>query len=98
MLGKSPVHIVKLNHSALNVQALLLSHCNYLNQSGINHRKPSDLMDDIPVKVCLQGDRKSTRLNSSHVSISYAVFCLKKKINTKTNTAYTTSNAMHPCR
>src|SRR5438067_8231692 len=28
------------------------------------------------------GDRKSTRLNSSHVSISYAVFCLKKKIYT----------------
>src|SRR5690606_41429774 len=27
----------------------------------------------------LQGDRKSTRLNSSHVKISYAVFCLKKK-------------------
>src|SRR5438067_7306893 len=26
-------------------------------------------------------DRKSTRLNSSHVSISYAVFCLKKKKN-----------------
>src|SRR5690348_17821090 len=26
-------------------------------------------------------DRKSTRLNSSHPSISYAVFCLKKKIN-----------------
>src|SRR5438067_6656997 len=26
-----------------------------------------------------QRDRKSTRLNSSHVSISYAVFCLKKK-------------------
>src|SRR6267142_5961740 len=26
-----------------------------------------------------QGDRKSTRLNSSHMSISYAVFCLKKK-------------------
>src|SRR5690606_24669095 len=28
------------------------------------------------------GDRKSTRLNSSHVKISYAVFCLKKKKNT----------------
>src|SRR5690606_40172860 len=27
------------------------------------------------------GDRKSTRLNSSHVKISYAVFCLKKKNN-----------------
>src|SRR5438477_4830399 len=26
-----------------------------------------------------EGDRKSTRLNSSHMSISYAVFCLKKK-------------------
>src|SRR5437868_11487590 len=29
-------------------------------------------------------DRKSTRLNSSHVSISYAVFCLKKKTRTMT--------------
>src|SRR5207249_9064325 len=29
-------------------------------------------------------DRKSTRLNSSHVSISYAVFCLKKKIECAT--------------
>src|SRR5699024_12873900 len=28
-------------------------------------------------------DRKSTRLNSSHVSISYAVFCLKKKTNAR---------------
>src|SRR5690242_20913359 len=30
------------------------------------------------------GDRKSTRLNSSHMSISYAVFCLKKKKTIKT--------------
>src|SRR3712207_7495072 len=29
------------------------------------------------------GDRKSTRLNSSHANISYAVFCLKKKKKTK---------------
>src|SRR5689334_24567247 len=29
--------------------------------------------------VCVFKDRKSTRLNSSHSSISYAVFCLKKK-------------------
>src|SRR3712207_7239165 len=33
-------------------------------------------------------DRKSTRLNSSHANISYAVFCLKKKKKTKTNNAY----------
>src|SRR5699024_11224357 len=32
-------------------------------------------------------DRKSTRLNSSHVSISYAVFCLKKKLKTNKNTS-----------
>src|SRR5256885_10941152 len=30
-------------------------------------------------------DRKSTRLNSSHLVISYAVFCLKKKMNTRSN-------------
>src|SRR5690625_430769 len=37
-----------------------------------------------PVKVmavCDRKERKSTRLNSSHVAISYAVFCLKKKKN-----------------
>src|SRR5438128_8706578 len=34
----------------------------------------------------LAEDRKSTRLNSSHGSISYAVFCLKKKKNHDTNT------------
>src|SRR5437773_5913033 len=28
---------------------------------------------------CVARDRKSTRLNSSHITISYAVFCLKKK-------------------
>src|SRR5439155_27272629 len=39
---------------------------------------------DASVEICCllrgaAGDRKSTRLNSSHVAISYAVFCLKKK-------------------
>src|SRR5699024_11894074 len=37
----------------------------------------------------LGGDRKSTRLNSSHVSISYAVFCLKKKKTTSTASVIT---------
>src|SRR5438445_12936132 len=32
-----------------------------------------------PVVAPRRGDRKSTRLNSSHANISYAVFCLKKK-------------------
>src|SRR6266508_5867764 len=34
-----------------------------------------------PCQVDCPEDRKSTRLNSSHVAISYAVFCLKKKKN-----------------
>src|SRR5205814_7531378 len=34
-------------------------------------------------------DRKSTRLNSSHLGISYAVFCLKKKKKKKKSTEYT---------
>src|SRR5690349_23281286 len=34
-------------------------------------------------------DRKSTRLNSSHVEISYAVFCLKKKKKKKSNRRHT---------
>src|SRR3712207_7906692 len=33
-------------------------------------------------------DRKSTRLNSSHANISYAVFCLKKKKNSKNRTRH----------
>src|SRR2546430_11277683 len=36
-------------------------------------------------------DRKSTRLNSSHSQISYAVFCLKKKNNVPLPTKYTTN-------
>src|SRR5438105_11692645 len=35
----------------------------------------------------ITGDRKSTRLNSSHEWISYAVFCLKKKKNTIQNSS-----------
>src|SRR5438128_8584632 len=37
------------------------------------------------VKAMNTGDRKSTRLNSSHGSISYAVFCLKKKKKRKSS-------------
>src|SRR5207253_3965087 len=40
------------------------------------------------------GDRKSTRLNSSHVAISYAVFCLKKKKRTKILVVFVPANAL----
>src|SRR5438874_7165700 len=44
---------------------------------------PRDLRGARPRRPPARIDRKSTRLNSSHVEISYAVFCLKKKKNTK---------------
>src|SRR5256885_3022801 len=39
--------------------------------------RPPDIQSPLPAAPCQ--DRKSTRLNSSHLVISYAVFCLKKK-------------------
>src|SRR5205814_5712350 len=51
---------------------------------------------------CPARDRKSTRLNSSHLGISYAVFCLKKKkrkknrTNKKKKEQYTRHNEMTP--
>src|SRR3712207_6857837 len=47
--------------------------------SGRLHRAGGDLAGQGPVAGGQRQDRKSTRLNSSHANISYAVFCLKKK-------------------
>src|SRR3712207_7560636 len=41
---------------------------------------------------CFREDRKSTRLNSSHANISYAVFCLKKKKSTHLNHSHTSTS------
>src|SRR5690606_40914032 len=43
-------------------------------------QRAGGLVDHDEDGALLDEDRKSTRLNSSHVKISYAVFCLKKKI------------------
>src|SRR5690349_24140727 len=45
-----------------------------------------DVVFDVEVTSNRPEDRKSTRLNSSHVEISYAVFCLKKKIESHRTT------------
>src|SRR5690606_10208067 len=50
---------------------------------------PDQGLDLLELDPDLEEDRKSTRLNSSHVKISYAVFCLKKK-NSKSDTITTT--------
>src|SRR2546426_6268003 len=49
-----------------------------------------------PAFQCPELDRKSTRLNSSHLVISYAVFCLKKKNPLQSDTARSTSGTSSP--
>src|SRR5690606_42070961 len=46
--------------------------------TGFNDTPLNTLSDSLNLSFVIR-DRKSTRLNSSHVKISYAVFCLKKK-------------------
>src|SRR3712207_8787648 len=53
-----------------------------------------------PMKKLMRGselDRKSTRLNSSHANISYAVFCLKKKTTHRKFTTTRTRNHLVKC-
>src|SRR2546428_3033240 len=63
----------------------------------------------VPPGVATRPDRKSTRLNSSHDQISYAVFCLKKKKQNNIETTITllpriavcsllTSTSLHACQ
>src|SRR5205814_8703975 len=49
--------------------------------SRLKARDEHDRPPRAPRARCRRADRKSTRLNSSHLGISYAVFCLKKKKN-----------------
>src|SRR3989442_9704027 len=49
-----------------------------------------------PLRAPRRADRKSTRLNSSHVRISYAVFCLKKKKKRIHLQTHLTKNQQHP--
>src|SRR5699024_11639109 len=52
----------------------------YLLTNTVDHVVSSPALANLAIDHQLhEQDRKSTRLNSSHVSISYAVFCLKKK-------------------
>src|SRR3712207_8432311 len=56
----------------------------FVSSSNVNEQLPAITQGQIHVGACASSagcfkDRKSTRLNSSHANISYAVFCLKKK-------------------
>src|SRR5207302_5662620 len=50
-----------------------------IRKNSVARIETQGLLGDRIVEITVGEDRKSTRLNSSHVKISYAVFCLKKK-------------------
>src|SRR3712207_8762140 len=62
------------------VQAALLRHlqCGVVPKMPIQEQVGQGEQAGDPAQQILHQDRKSTRLNSSHANISYAVFCLKK--------------------
>src|SRR5207244_11621342 len=102
----SSISFLSCSHAAATTQLYTLSLHDALPISVPTHRQPAverfapsplpateRLVDEIltlPIS-----DRKSTRLNSSHQIISYAVFCLKKKKNTS---FYTKSNPINAQR
>src|SRR5947209_12426226 len=77
---RGPGHHATMRRAILcaGLALLLLAGCSWLPGAG-----PSGSEVEAQAATGDQVDRKSTRLNSSHANISYAVFCLKKKIETK---------------
>src|SRR3989442_4991829 len=63
-------------------RSTLFPYTTLFRSSGLKARLDERFLDALGLILACRGrgsDRKSTRLNSSHVRISYAVFCLKKK-------------------
>src|SRR5690625_35126 len=91
VVRKAIYHNIEVFGIKYGFQGLMNGHMNQLNIGSVGDiihrggtmlysaRSQSFMTDEGQQKAI---DRKSTRLNSSHVAISYAVFCLKKKIIT----------------
>src|SRR5690242_21437164 len=86
-LFRSVIHVLEDKHTSedtaeTNIGYLLLpgysEHGISLNDDPVDQPGTNTMLHSDP-KSSPTPDRKSTRLNSSHMSISYAVFCLKKK-------------------
>src|SRR5207244_8634033 len=89
--SRSPKMIDRLLGAGMDVARLNFSHGTHeehaknismLRAAAVEHEKPIAILADLQGPKIRTGpppDRKSTRLNSSHQIISYAVFCLKKK-------------------
>src|SRR5207253_3847019 len=74
-----------MRNAAANIKTSGETMPNATNESTTGSAKPSIFVESRVSRHTSQAairDRKSTRLNSSHVAISYAVFCLKKKKKT----------------
>src|SRR5437667_2979743 len=67
-----------------------------LDPGECSQRRPQQRRRPLePLALLDAEDRKSTRLNSSHITISYAVFCLKKKKKKKTKETYYQKNTQY---
>src|SRR3712207_7101576 len=75
LLAGSDAVVISSPEYAHGVPGALKNMLDWLASTGELMGKPVALFNASPAG----GDRKSTRLNSSHANISYAVFCLKKK-------------------
>src|SRR5690554_7668945 len=84
---KNPIKAPSENRGLITQKAMVVSARQEASKIGSDIlEKGGNVFDammatEMALAVCYPyaGDRKSTRLNSSHVRISYAVFCLKKK-------------------
>src|SRR5437762_9651763 len=72
-------------YTTLFRSCLLLFSASFCAAEDVKKIHPSGYVSDLTSSAA-QKDRKSTRLNSSHRCISYAVFCLKKKTKKKCTT------------
>src|SRR5258707_5261602 len=72
---------------------LFRSECNLRQVRSREHPNPTLAVVEV-AKARFNLDRKSTRLNSSHANISYAVFCLKKKKKDPTATVHKISESL----
>src|SRR5438128_9807330 len=77
-------HLARAGEADVWAYDVWKEHIDAINKNGLTLSGAADFNAHLKAtrkrqSVFIDGDRKSTRLNSSHGSISYAVFCLKKK-------------------
>src|SRR5690606_40377925 len=83
--AERPAAGAEINTAKDKVQDAIAERKALLEHQAVAAKLSNEVIDvTLPGRSQQRGDRKSTRLNSSHVKNSYAVFCLKKKSDTKT--------------